>query len=329
MARVSIVIASSHSPFLYMPPEQWDHVRALRPVRGDVPRDSLEVNRAKHARCMKAFATLRQKIEAANPDLLLIFGDDQLEQFNFSNFPSLGMFLGEEFEGWNWSGSHIRDRSAECATRRKVKGKGHPGFGKELMTKLVAKGFDLAFSLRLPDQERGLGHAFMHPAYYLTPNYDIPILPFFVNCYYAPQPTGKRCFELGRAVRESIDESSVNLNVAIVGSGGLWHTPGLPGAYIDEEFDQAILEFVRCGTAWEMAKYFDGLPRPHPSALPEALERLSGGTGMSGGVGSGVGETRNWIVAASVAGGRGTVVDYVPVYASPCGMGFAFWDASG
>ena len=48
---------------------------------------------------------------------------------------------------------------------------------------------------------------------------------------------------------------------------------------------------------------------------------------MSAGVGSGVGETRNWLVAAAVADGvGGSVVDYVPVYASPCGMGFAYWD---
>ena len=34
-----------------------------------------------------------------------------------------------------------------------------------------------------------------------------------------------------------------------------------------------------------------------------------------------------YVVAAGVADGvKGTVVDYVPVYASPCGMGFAYWE---
>jgi hypothetical protein len=51
---------------------------------------------------------------------------------------------------------------------------------------------------------------------------------------------------------------------------------------------------------------------------------------MSGGVGNGTGETRNWIVAAAVADGRpATWVEYVPVYASPCGMAFAYWDMNG
>jgi hypothetical protein len=45
------------------------------------------------------------------------------------------------------------------------------------------------------------------------------------------------------------------------------------------------------------------------------------------GLGSGTGEIRNWLIAAAVAGeSPATIVDYVPVYASPCGMGFAYWD---
>ena len=80
--------------------------------------------------------------------------------------------------------------------------------------------------------------------------------------------------------------------------------------------------------AVEWGEYFDSFEWPPPQASAETAKKLLGVTGMKeGGVGSGVGETRNWIAAASVAeGSRGTVVDYVPVYASPCGMGFAFWE---
>ena len=54
-----------------------------------------------------------------------------------------------------------------------------------------------------------------------------------------------------------------------------------------------------------------GLPQQY-RVVAEAL--LVGGTG----------EGRNWIVAAGVAGARPwTVVDYVPVYYSPIGAGFA------
>ena len=38
-------------------------------------------------------------------------------------------------------------------------------------------------------------------------------------------------------------------------------------------------------------------------------------------------EVSNWITAAAVTDGMpGTVVDYVPIYASPIGVAFAYWE---
>jgi hypothetical protein len=45
-----------------------------------------------------------------------------------------------------------------------------------------------------------------------------------------------------------------------------------------------------------------------------------------GGPQGGTREIANWIAAAAAAGKPATVVDYVPVYASPIGCGFAYWD---
>nr|NIO10906.1 hypothetical protein [Deltaproteobacteria bacterium] len=69
MAHVSLVMACSHSPFLYTAPEKWNEIRKRRPVRGDVPLDSEEANREKFDRCMKAFATLKKKLEEIRPDV--------------------------------------------------------------------------------------------------------------------------------------------------------------------------------------------------------------------------------------------------------------------
>ena len=57
----------------------------------------------------------------------------------------------------------------------------------------------------------------------------------------------------------------------------------------------------------------------------KCFEQFSGGTGMLTGVGGGSGETRNWIMAAAVADRPGHVIDYIPVHASPCGVGYAYW----
>lgn len=335
MARVVLVAACSHSPYLFDTPDTWTASRERRQLRHDVPWDSAEVNAAKHARCMSAFATLREKLAAAKPDVLLVFGDDQYEQFRFTNFPAFALCLAEAFEATAppvFSGGLMRKGWPEVSAEHRVRARGHPELGKHLTVGLMSRGFDVAFCLDLPDKEHGLGHAFSHPSYYIDPDYSVPILPFFINCYYPPQPTGRRCYELGRAVRQLIQDAPTDLRVAVLGSGGLWHTPIWPGAYLDEAFDHAVLEAVRAGDARQMAEVLDQTPWKHPLMAPPNLppflaDAVLGVTGMPGGVASGSGETRNWIAAAAVADGMpGTVVDYVPVYASPCGMGFAYWD---
>ncbi len=48
---------------------------------------------------------------------------------------------------------------------------------------------------------------------------------------------------------------------------------------------------------------------------------------MYNGIGSGTGETRNWVAAvATFDGMTGTMIDYIPIYSSPIGTGFAYWD---
>jgi len=322
-------MACSHSPYLYTRPEDWNEIRQKKPVRHDVPWDSLEENKAKFQRCMRAFNVLREKLETAKPDVLLIVSNDQLEQFDFSNYPALAIYLGPEMEGPATTSGYLQRIMGKEFTPVKswAKVKGHPELGKQLLVGLMKKGFDLTFSLDLPNKKRGMAHGFLRPAYYVTPQYDLPILPLFVNCYYAPQPSGKRCYELGRALKQVIEEVSLGLRVVVIGSGGLWHTPAVPDAYLNEEFDRGILECVRTGNASKMAEYFDSVEWPYRSAAPGVAEKLIDGIGISVGVGSGTGETRNWIVAASVADGvKGTVVDYVPIYASPTGAGFAYWE---
>lgn len=333
MATLATVVCTSHSPFLYATPEQWTETHARRSeragYRADVRVDPPEVNEAKHARCMSALQTLREHLERARPDVLVIFGDDQGEQFTFRNFPSFAVYVGERFEGYR------RLRTAQVVypgapntplprTPDHWTGvAGHPALARYLLENLVGEGFDLAFSQQLPSEEVGMGHAIMRPLHYLTPSYDVPVVPFLVNCYFAPQPSGARCVALGRAIRRLVERLDGDLRVAAIGSGGLWHTPGSRGSYLDERFDQTILDALRQGDAAAAARCFD--TARDETGGPEADH--SGGTGMRGGLGGGSGEVRNWLIAAGVADGApATVVDYVPVYASPIGMGFAYWE---
>ena len=41
---------------------------------------------------------------------------------------------------------------------------------------------------------------------YILPKYDVPILPFYINCFYGPQPTANRVYQIGRSVRAIIED---------------------------------------------------------------------------------------------------------------------------
>ncbi len=337
MATLCTAICTSHSPYLFASPEEWEDARRVRLARGGidaaVPVDTLEKNRAKHSRCMQALQVLREQLTASRPDVIILFGDDQSEQFDFRNYPAMAVFAGDSFAGFKVSGKFgLPVPQSVRASRPKtsehwVATPGHPSVARALVTQLMQDGFDLSFSLELPRPDDGIGHAFMRPAFYLAPDYDIPTVPFFVNCYFGPQPTGRRCVQLGRAVRSFIDRLPGTLRVAVIGSGGLWHTPMMPNSILDADFDTTILHHVKRGDATAMAAYFDSRKPSVDPEDPKSLERASGGSQMVLGLGGGTGETRNWIITAAVVEGlAGTVVDYVPVYASPVGLGFAYWN---
>ena len=315
MATLVGVFNMAHSPFCYMPPEKWNEVRASRRIRVDVPADDLEQNRVKAARVRAAFATLREKLAVASPEVLVVFGDDQLERFDFANFPAFAVYAGASMEGKLSSGEIARVP-------------GHPALATALLAGLMRRGFDPAFGTDAGKAGPAMGHAFLRPAESLT-DLTTPVVPVFVNCYYAPQPTAQRCGQLGQAVREILDAHPGDLRVAVVGSGGLWHTPRARDAYLDEAFDRAMLKHMEAGDARAMARHFDAYEVP---ADDRSQEAGAGGpaTGMPrpGGPEGGTRETCNWIAAAATAAGKpATVVDYVPIYASPVGAGFAYWAA--
>ena len=342
MAKVVGVFATSHTPFCYMPPDVWPTIRAARPIRADVPVDDAAASKQKYDRIQKAFAVLREQLAAARPDAIVIFGDDQMECFDFTNFPAFAVYVGEEFEGNVSTPAALVFDAFDSVGMKRPEGfviegnghglkrarlKGHPQLGVGLLTGLMKRGFDPAFSMDMPKPEEGVGHAFMRPSETLT-DMKTPVVPVLTNCYFAPQITGLRSYQMGKAIREAIEEYPGNERVVVVGSGGLWHTPGRKNAYLDEEFDLTILRYLEAGDARKAAEYFDAYSPPADDVSQQMGPRGGASTGMpsSAGPQGGTREISNWIAAGAVADGKpARVADYVPVYASPIGCGFAYW----
>jgi hypothetical protein len=291
--------------------------------------------KAKEQRIQAAFATLRDKLDEAKPDVIVIFGDDQLETLDWNNEPPFAVYVGEEFEGesskedTNFARSFSDPSGNGSAPTPRYHLKGHPELAVSLVTGLMQRGFDPSYCMEAPKPDVGLGHAFLRPAESLT-DLKTPIIPILVNCFFAPQPTAMRCYQFGKAVREIIEEHPSDLRVAVIGSGGLWHTPGTPNAYLDEEFDRESIRYLEKGDVEGAARFFDAyqLPEDDSSQDVRGRGRLSTGMPISSGPQLGTREFCNWVAANAMLDGRpATLVDYVPVYASPCGMGFTYTTA--
>lgn len=299
MAEIVLAVGYSHTPYLFAHPSLWPHVRQQirmgKPVRDDLPRESNEELDVKYRRALAAFSELQTSIDRSNAEVIIILGDDQKEIF--SNIVSgFTVYSGKHMSGKKLPG-RVREVTGNeewlCITTI-------PTLAQEILQGLHKENFDVAFFEEPENRQDGFGHAFVPPLAYLTPSLNRPVIPILINCYYPPQPTAKRCYDFGNALARVIKGISSVSRVAFAASGGLWHTPGQSDATIDENFDRRVLSLLATGKASQLAD------------LPTST--LVGGTG----------EIRNWIVAAALTGTNSwEILDYIPLYYSPIGLGFA------
>ena len=326
MAQIVGVFYASHSNFCYRKPEDWNRFRGRRSLKADVPMDDEQTNLRKFERIQAGMAAIKRKLTESAPDVIVVYGDDQGECFDFRNYPPFAIYVGDSFEGHFTEADLPAGEQPPATARRRLMGKGHSAFATSLLTGLLKRGFDPAYCMDSPKPAPDIGHAFMRPLQSLT-NGDTPIVPVFINAFFAPQPSAARCYALGKAVRELVEAMPENLRVALVGSGGLWHTPNAKGAWLDEAFDKTILDHLVKGDVKGMAAAFDNYRVPAWDTSQDISVRGAMATGLPGvdGPQSGTREICNWVAASAAVEGRTTtVVDCVPVYASPCNVAFAY-----
>ncbi|HLG71459.1 MAG TPA: extradiol ring-cleavage dioxygenase [Chloroflexota bacterium] len=328
MAQIVLGIGSSHTPQLNTPPEIWplhgendkknpwlfdrqgrrvSYDEVLAQADPNIPARELapEKQRERWEGAQKAVSHLQDKLAEADPDVIVVFGDDQAEIFPHDFRPALMVHWGETvpnmpdlfsrapYEAGRKAGWAYGPERATIPIRADL--------GKHIVDALIDGGFDVASSKKL-DNDMGLGHAYGFIFGRIMNGKTVPMVPVILNTLYPPnQPTAARCYELGRTVRKAIEDWPVDARVAIAGSGGLSHF------VIDEEIDEQFMAALRS----KKAEDFAALPR----------ERLESGTG----------ELRSWTGAAGALEGLDlTFMDYYPCYRSPAGtgvaMGFAVWE---
>ncbi len=308
---IGLGLASSHAPVMFRPIERWPIV--YKALTGNVPQpptaaDETPRAMAKYAaRNDAAFATLKAQIDRYRPDAILVVGDDQGSIFPSSLVPQFFIYTGERIGG----GTRLTFYD-EDPTQGQISLQCHRELSEFLAASLTAAGFDITRGSEVLPPEQGLlkelgPHAVTHPMQKLMPDFDIPVIPFFVNAYFPPCPSGHRCYDIGRAIARALQDRPER--VAIYASGGLSHDPLGPRAgWIDSKLDRWVLDKIACGGGAALKTLFDA-----------ESDNLSGGTG----------EIRQWIIAAGACeamGAKATVVDYMAVHHGVTGLGYVYWE---
>ena len=324
MARLVLGLGSSHSPQLSIPPDLWaqyaerdkrnpnlrrpdgslcTYEELLASVNGGLHKElTSDVWQKRYDACQRGLSRLADTLEAVSPDMLLVLGDDQNEVLHDDNMPVTLVYWGDTIHNVRRY-QHTPSPVLQAAAWAYGPDGDYPvasDLALHLIESLIDQEFDVAHSRHLPDKQ-GIGHAFSFLYGRLMPNKVLPIVPIMLNTYYPPnQPTPKRCYALGQAIRRAVESWPNDCRVAVVASGGLSHF------VIDEELDQQTLTALQ----------------QHDAATLTALPRQRLQAGNS--------EILNWIAAAGAVEHLDMqLIDYVPCYRSPagtgCAMGFVQW----
>ena len=238
-------VGTTHWPGLNMPDEakSWPLMRSLshdhrvpaemknptnwpEPMRIEFGEDEGVTSHKEHRRRLaKAFRRVRDEIDAFNPDFILMFGDDQYENFKEDIIPAFCLLAYDEFECRPWAQPRYKGKANFWGEPEDhvIPIEGRPHVARRLAKDLIEEGFDMAYGYKpLHSGPEVLGHAFLNTWMFLDydrKGFDYPLVPLAVNCYGSsvirnrggmdqdpslsvdpPSPTPKRCFELGQAI---------------------------------------------------------------------------------------------------------------------------------
>ena len=147
-------------------------------------------------------------LRAFDPDLVVVFGPDHFNGFFYELMPVFCIGTAAEAgQDWHLEAGRLRvprELALDCVRH------------------LQARDFDVALSHAMK-----VDHGITIPLYKLAGALDrYDVLPVFINCAADPRPSFRRVRGFGAALGEFL--VATDLDVTLVGSGGLSHDPPTP-----------------------------------------------------------------------------------------------------
>jgi len=183
----------------------------------------------------KGYEFSKQWLKANRPDVVFLVYNDHATAFSLEMIPTFAIGCAAQYqpadEGWG-------PRPVPTVV-------GHPDLAAHIAQSVIQDDFDLTIVNKMD-----VDHGLTVPLSLMCgqpPQSDFawpcPVIPFAVNVVQYPVPSGRRCFELGKAIRKAVESYDEPLNVQIWGTGGMSHQLQGPRAgLINREFDNMFLD---------------------------------------------------------------------------------------
>ena len=176
-----------------------------------------------------AFNEMRERLELANPDALVVVAAEHFANFFMNNMPAFAIGMANNYKG------PIEDADWLGIPNTRVPG--NKMLSRRLIQTVLDK-VDVAYA-----EEWDFDHGISVPLHFLTPDYGLPIIPVNINCQAPPLPPLHRCWEFGQVLRDAVDDMPER--IAVIATGGVSHWPATPDSgKINEGWDIAFLEKV-------------------------------------------------------------------------------------
>jgi hypothetical protein len=192
------------------------------------------------------FAEARRALDEFKPDVIVMWGDDQYENFKEDIVPPFAVLAYDDQEVQPWAQRRSPWNPWNEPADKSFRVRGHRDAGKYLATGLIEAGVDIGYSYK--PLHHPMGHAFLNTVLLLDDErrgFDYPIVQFSVNCYGRrlnaarglrlplamkddisnldpPGPNPHRCMQIGAATARVMTQSP--WRVALMASSSWSHS---------------------------------------------------------------------------------------------------------
>src|SRR5213594_2964707 len=153
---------------------------------------------------LQATAEMRRRLEAARPDVLVMFSNDHLLNWPINNVPEYTVGIAEEHVG-------PAEWFDEWLAMEKYRVPGHSAIARWLVNEGARRGLALAY-LREMQYDDGISV----PTHYLNPDAQFKLVPVTMNCTVPPIPTPERAYQVGARMRDILAAYPGDERIAVI-----------------------------------------------------------------------------------------------------------------